>query len=85
MSCCGYHTLSWYYTYPSNPYKYVEVKSRPKATQRITQGILVEFQPGSTKESYTPSTPSPLRLSPPEVSSWYDLGMGWYNPPSTKR
>jgi len=71
MSCCGYHTLGWYYTYPSHPYKYVQVQSSPPPPK---PGMLVEFrQP--TKESYTP-------LSQP--SSWYDLGMGWYNAPVFK-
>jgi hypothetical protein len=72
MSCCGYHTLSWYYTYPSNPYKYVQIRG---PTQSAAQpGMLIEFGNDSkqTKENYTPSS------SP---SSWYDLGMGWYNPP----
>lgn len=38
MSCNGYHTLNWYYTYPMHPYRPVSIrKPRPDF-------VLVEYQ-----------------------------------------
>lgn len=69
MSCCGYHTLQWYYTYPSNPYKYVEIR-RPAP-------VRVEKK-DAKKENYVPQ-------SEKSVHSWWDLNMGWFNPPTARR
>lgn len=46
MSCCGYHTLQWYYTYPSNPYKYVAV-----AQPQVPKPMVV-------REAYDPPKPN---------------------------
>lgn len=39
--CCGYQTLQWYYTYPSNPYRFVQPQTQP-------------VQPFPVQENYTP-------------------------------
>jgi|688.fasta_scaffold1175390_1 putative bacteriocin precursor len=43
MSCNGYHTLKWYYTYPQHPYKWTYIRGRE----------LIEFEP-RTIENYCP-------------------------------
>jgi|LakMenEpi03Aug12_release.lakeMendotaPanAssembly.Ray.scaffolds.fasta_scaffold1486410_1 hypothetical protein len=68
MSCCGYHTLQWYYTYPSNPYKYVEVK-RPVQLQMN----IVEFSRG-VNEPYIAG--GEANNSPPP-QFWSDTGRRW--------
>ena len=76
MSCCGYHQLKWYYTYPSNPYKYVEVQ-RPKP-------ITIEFRDASGS-NMSPSIEPYHNPGVPHPASLYDLNMGWFNPPVSKR
>lgn len=43
--CCGYQTLQWYYTYPSNPYRFVQPQSVPTV-------VVVPV-----REEYTPEPP----------------------------
>lgn len=38
MSCNGYHTLDWYYTYPMHPYRPVSIR-RPRS-----EFTLIEYQ-----------------------------------------
>lgn len=61
MSCCGYQTLQWYYTYPQHPYKYVEVKQ--PAQKNVT----------NVTESYIAS--GETVPSPPQF--WSDTGRRW--------
>jgi hypothetical protein len=69
MSCCGYHTLKWYYTYPSNPYRYYEI--------RKPQLVLQENSKPATKESFVPMSAQTVQT--PQF--WNDATRAWYTPP----
>jgi hypothetical protein len=79
MSCCGYHTLQWYYTYPSNPYQYVKItQPKPMLLETTAQPSKAS---STTTETFT-SAVGATRAAQRPAGSWYDLNMGWYNPPS---